>query len=262
MLVLVSSCNRPKPRRKELGLEDCRECGKPVSTEAKTCPNCGAGKPAKTTSKTRWGAVFLTVLAIGGLARVMGNHPGVDPGDSRPECRVKMANGVLAQRSCDLVNLCADRIKATHEYFEIQRRYKETDRLDEKLDAHELKIQGLNAQLKNYAQEDLKKVCNMDAAYFEPLGAQKITPPMTPSKASMNDGSCRESPLVTFPFGTQIKSSELVNIIDRVCPGASFLTDKTVRVKWEGKQYQIMSRKLLFDGAEAQYEITSIKTTD
>ena len=30
-----------------MAMSNCRECGKTVSTKAKTCPNCGAPKPAK-----------------------------------------------------------------------------------------------------------------------------------------------------------------------------------------------------------------------
>ena len=30
-----------------MAMSNCRECGKAVSTKAKTCPNCGAPKPAK-----------------------------------------------------------------------------------------------------------------------------------------------------------------------------------------------------------------------
>jgi hypothetical protein len=36
-----------------MALKDCEECGKPVSTEAKACPHCGA-KPPKRTSLTTW----------------------------------------------------------------------------------------------------------------------------------------------------------------------------------------------------------------
>jgi hypothetical protein len=28
-------------------MRPCRECGKPISTEAKACPNCGANRPTK-----------------------------------------------------------------------------------------------------------------------------------------------------------------------------------------------------------------------
>jgi ribosomal protein L37E len=42
-----------------MAMSKCKECGKAVSTLAKTCPNCGVPKPAKkikkfsTTSKTK-----------------------------------------------------------------------------------------------------------------------------------------------------------------------------------------------------------------
>lgn len=31
-----------------MALKDCKECGKPVSTQAKACPNCGAKPPQQT----------------------------------------------------------------------------------------------------------------------------------------------------------------------------------------------------------------------
>ena len=34
-----------------MAMSECRECGKEVSTLAKTCPNCGVPKPAKTAKK-------------------------------------------------------------------------------------------------------------------------------------------------------------------------------------------------------------------
>ncbi|HEY5582563.1 MAG TPA: zinc ribbon domain-containing protein [Rhodoferax sp.] len=51
-----------------MALINCHECGKPVSTEAKKCPACGATvklpkPPKKPTSKLVWG--FLAVLVIG-----------------------------------------------------------------------------------------------------------------------------------------------------------------------------------------------------
>ncbi len=41
-----------------MAIEKCRECGKEVSTNAKTCPNCGAKKPAQP-------GILLSLFVIG-----------------------------------------------------------------------------------------------------------------------------------------------------------------------------------------------------
>lgn len=49
-----------------MALQDCKECGKPVSTEAKACPNCGAKAP-KQTSVLTWvfgGALLLAIVVV------------------------------------------------------------------------------------------------------------------------------------------------------------------------------------------------------
>lgn len=52
-----------------MALKSCRECKKEVSTEAKTCPHCGATSPTKkpaSTKDTMIGAVaIIAVVAIG-----------------------------------------------------------------------------------------------------------------------------------------------------------------------------------------------------
>ena len=36
-----------------MALKPCKECGKDVSTEANTCPNCGVPKPTKKVKKLK-----------------------------------------------------------------------------------------------------------------------------------------------------------------------------------------------------------------
>jgi predicted nucleic acid-binding Zn-ribbon protein len=50
-----------------MSLIQCTECGKDVSTQAKTCPNCGAKvkKPASRVKKMLWG--FVTVVFFAGI---------------------------------------------------------------------------------------------------------------------------------------------------------------------------------------------------
>lgn len=53
-----------------MALKSCRECGKEVSTEAKTCPHCGVEKPTTpqpTAKDTITGLVFLVLVVAGAL---------------------------------------------------------------------------------------------------------------------------------------------------------------------------------------------------
>src|SRR5689334_11699865 len=55
-----------------MALRSCRECGKDVSTEARTCPHCGIPRPAPehappTSQERRTGAIALALLAVVGV---------------------------------------------------------------------------------------------------------------------------------------------------------------------------------------------------
>lgn len=54
-----------------MALTTCRECGKQVSTDAKTCPHCGTSTPAKKTAKGGIGKWLLIVFAIGLVAMAL-----------------------------------------------------------------------------------------------------------------------------------------------------------------------------------------------
>lgn len=45
-----------------MALKPCKECGREISTEAKTCPHCGKGSPTRRT--TRLGLVLVGVLVL------------------------------------------------------------------------------------------------------------------------------------------------------------------------------------------------------
>jgi RNA polymerase subunit RPABC4/transcription elongation factor Spt4 len=46
-----------------MSLVKCKECGEKVSTKAKTCPNCGA-KPPKKTSLLTWFVLFTIIIVL------------------------------------------------------------------------------------------------------------------------------------------------------------------------------------------------------
>ena len=54
-----------------MAMTTCKECGKQVSTGAKTCPHCGTSAPAKKKAKGGLGKWLLIVFAIGVVAAVL-----------------------------------------------------------------------------------------------------------------------------------------------------------------------------------------------
>lgn len=62
-----------------MALKACKECGKEISTEAKTCPNCGKKDPTgKPTSPWTLGCLGLIVV-VGAMSAIVGG----DNGDGR-----------------------------------------------------------------------------------------------------------------------------------------------------------------------------------
>lgn len=45
-----------------MAMIDCHECGKPVSTEARACPHCGAKAKATPGNRLLWGLLGLIAL--------------------------------------------------------------------------------------------------------------------------------------------------------------------------------------------------------
>lgn len=54
-----------------MALKKCKECGKEVSTEAKTCPNCGA--PVKTKSSVGCLTIIAIIFVIGMIGLLINN---------------------------------------------------------------------------------------------------------------------------------------------------------------------------------------------
>ena len=67
-----------------MALTTCKECEKPVSTDAKTCPHCGTLAPAKRKAKGGIGKWLLIVFAIGVVAAMLPKQDKVPPAASAP----------------------------------------------------------------------------------------------------------------------------------------------------------------------------------
>ncbi len=68
-----------------MAMTTCKECGKQVSAEAKTCPHCGAAAPAKKKVKGGLGKWFLIVFAIGVVAAVLPKQDKAKTSASAPQ---------------------------------------------------------------------------------------------------------------------------------------------------------------------------------
>ena len=68
-----------------MAMTTCKECGKQVSTEAKTCPHCGAAAPAKKKAKGGVGKWLLIVFAIGVVAAVLPKKDKVAASSTTPK---------------------------------------------------------------------------------------------------------------------------------------------------------------------------------
>ncbi|MBH2009150.1 MAG: zinc ribbon domain-containing protein [Xanthomonadaceae bacterium] len=67
-----------------MAMTTCKECGKQVSTGAKTCPHCGTSAPAKKKGKGGIGKWLLIVFAIGLVAAILPKKDKATPVASAP----------------------------------------------------------------------------------------------------------------------------------------------------------------------------------
>jgi hypothetical protein len=67
-----------------MAMTTCKECGKQVSTKAKTCPHCGAAAPAKKKANGGVGKWLLMVFAIGVFAAILSKQDKASPIASAP----------------------------------------------------------------------------------------------------------------------------------------------------------------------------------
>lgn len=110
-----------------MAMTTCKECEKPVSTGAKTCPHCGTSAPSKKKKKGGIGKWLLILMALGFVAALLPKNekaiaraPVAQPVTApapvtakeakvlAPECKVTKKDGTLDARECDLEELCKD----------------------------------------------------------------------------------------------------------------------------------------------------------
>lgn len=68
-----------------MAMTACKECGKAVSTEAKTCPHCGTSAPAKKKGKGGIGKWLLIAFAIGLVVMILPKRDKATPVASAPQ---------------------------------------------------------------------------------------------------------------------------------------------------------------------------------
>jgi len=97
-----------------MALKDCKECGKPVSTEAAACPSCGA-KPPKSTSIMTWIIGIFMVAVIGSY---------IDRNNSSSSPALRIATPDLPQAATPPLT------QAEHKKFEAKRAADEAAKTD------------------------------------------------------------------------------------------------------------------------------------
>ena len=155
-----------------MALVACRECGKEVSTEAKTCPHCGTSKPAlqpklkqpvdetvKAAGSRKLIKNIFILAAIGMVALVVvpKNKSGsktvaATTAPANPDCSIRKADGRQGDRECDLVELCKDR--SYHE-----RKINSAQTMDDRVAAMS-DLGQVQRWLSEYRPEDVQRVCS------------------------------------------------------------------------------------------------------
>jgi len=81
-----------------MALGKCKECGKEVSSKAKTCPNCGVDKPVKTAiAKIGKPGLVILVLVASYVFYVVNPPPSVTTSDtSEKQSHVSTANEICS----------------------------------------------------------------------------------------------------------------------------------------------------------------------
>ncbi len=66
-----------------MALIKCKECGKEISDQATTCPNCGAKTESANNSINWFGVIIGIILFIGGLCLMLDGMNGSSSNDNR-----------------------------------------------------------------------------------------------------------------------------------------------------------------------------------
>lgn len=158
-----------------MALVECRECGKEVGTEAKTCPHCGTPKPAvqatvnkptpdkppvvETLRAGGW-KKWAKYLAIAWVVTLVASWvlPKKDTATrtaaapANPDCALRKADGRPGDRECDLVELCKDRRYQ-------QRKVDSAQTMDDRV-ASMADLAQVQRWLAEYRSEDVQRVCS------------------------------------------------------------------------------------------------------
>lgn len=244
-----------------MALIKCRECGKKVSTQAVSCPHCGAKQVVETENevkskpaKARWSAIGIGLVGFlflfGIMSSLIGKRGSTSPVvtaaavSSSAKCNIRKANGGEPDRPCDLVELCKDRDyrrKKIAQYSgegEFKKVVQATTDLNQIL-----------GWLDVYRPEDVSWVCNGIPMPTSPPATATSTPIF----------GCTLSPLDIFPMGKSMRLLDLSAEASQKCPGAVVNADKSISVRWQDREYLVgTARSVGPDGLE-QYVISSIR---
>ena len=153
-----------------MAMTRCKECEKPVSTDAKTCPHCGTSAPAKKKTKGGIGKWLVIVFVIGLVAMILPKHDKATPVASAPpkaqakspplkkaekvlpeECKITKKDGTLDARECDLEELCKDWVFYKRKAVEYSREGNEAKAADAQRG-----FKKTNTWLSAYREEDVQ----------------------------------------------------------------------------------------------------------
>ena len=153
-----------------MAMTTCKECEKPVSTDAKTCPHCGTSAPAKKKTKGGIGKWLVIVFVIGLVAMILPKQDKATPVASAPpkaqakspplkkaekvlpeECKITKKDGTLDARECDLEELCKDWVFYRRKAMEYS-----SDGSEAKAADAQRWFKRINASLSEYREEDVQ----------------------------------------------------------------------------------------------------------
>ena len=78
-----------------MAMVKCKECGNPVSSKAKSCPNCGA-KPQKKTSIFTWFVLVFIVFVVYGMVNTASNLTPEEKAKFAAEAQEKAEKELIA----------------------------------------------------------------------------------------------------------------------------------------------------------------------